>query len=118
MHILVVDDDALAGAMTGSILEDAGHQVSCVENGVDAMQTLDQDPGIALVLSDMNMPLINGIELFRTLREQGNQTPFILLTGDDPDALLAEEPGLDGCLTKDFAMAETLEATVRAVAGS
>jgi len=47
------------------------------------------------------MPLVSGIDLFRSLREDGIDLPFILLTGDDPDVLLLEEPGLNGCLAKD-----------------
>lgn len=115
MHILIVDDDALAGEMTGAILEDAGYQVTLAENGVEALEKLGAEPGIALVLSDMNMPLVSGLDLFRTLREQGNATPFVLLTGDDPAALVAEAPELDGCLMKDVDLEERLVALIQAI---
>ncbi len=115
MKILVVDDDAMAGEMTGAVLEGMGHDVVLAEDGVDAAGKLNADGAIEMVISDMNMPMISGIELFRELREQGNTLPFILLTGDEPDGLLAQEPRLDACLTKDFTLEESLPAVVAEV---
>lgn len=108
MKILVIDDDAMAAEMSGAVLEDLGHEVILAEDGVDAVAKLNADAGIELVISDMNMPLISGIDLFRELREQGNKLPFILLTGDAPAPLLAQEPRLDACLLKDYSLEETL----------
>ncbi len=108
MKILVVDDDPMAGEMTGAVLEDLGHEVILSEDGMDALAKLDVDDGFELIVSDMNMPMASGIDLFRELREQGNTLPFILLTGDEPEGLLALEPRLDACLLKDFYMSETL----------
>ncbi len=108
MRILVVDDDPMAGEMTGAVLEDAGHEVVLTENGVDATDALSDGGPFDLVVSDMNMPLISGIDLFRSWRDQGEEIPFILLTGDEPGPLLADEPRLDGCLTKDFSLETSL----------
>lgn len=108
MRILVVDDDALAGEMTGAVLEGLGHEVRLAEDGMDAVIQLNADDGIDMIISDMNMPMISGIDLFRELREQGNTLPFILLTGDEPEDLLAQEPRLDACLLKDFGIEESL----------
>ena len=115
MKVLVVDDDALAGEMTAAVLEGMGHEAVLAEDGVDAAGRLNADGTIALVISDMNMPLVSGIDLFRELREQGNMLPFILLTGDEPAPLLAQEPRLDGCLTKDFSLQESLPALIAQV---
>ena len=108
MKILLVDDDELAAAMTGAVLEGLGHEVMVSENGVDALEVLDGDSSFAAVLSDLNMPVVSGIDLFHTLREQGNTVPFILLTGDDPAKALALAPTLDGCVMKDFSLDEVL----------
>lgn len=102
MRILVVDDDALAGEMTAAILEGQGHEVAIAEDGVDAVGKLNADGTIGMIVSDMNMPMVSGIDLFRELREQNCTLPFILLTGDESAALLAQEPRLDACLLKDF----------------
>jgi CheY-like chemotaxis protein len=108
MKILVVDDDAMAGEMTGAILEEMGHEVVLAEDGIDAAGKLNADGAINMLISDMNMPMVSGIDLFRELREQGNTLPFILLTGDEAAGLLAQEPRLDACLLKDDTLEESL----------
>ncbi len=115
MQVLVVDDDQLAGEMITAVLEDLGHQVFQAENALHAMELLNQQAAIELIVSDLNMPLMNGIEFFRELNEQGLNLPFILLSGDDPEVLRAKEPGLDACVIKDFSMSESLPAAIEAV---
>lgn len=115
MRILVVDDDALAGEMTAAILEGLGHQVLLAGDGVEAIDKLDADGGIELIISDLHMPLVSGIDLFRELREQGCTLPFVLLTGDEPAGLLAQEPRLDACLLKDFGLGDTLPGVLDSV---
>ncbi|MBF0295089.1 MAG: response regulator [Magnetococcales bacterium] len=108
MRILVVDDDPLAGAMTAAILEEMGHETLLAEDGMDAVHQFNDDEGIGMIVSDMHMPLISGIDLFHEVREQRQGLPFLLLTGDDPATLLAREPRLDACLIKDFNLATEL----------
>lgn len=108
MKILVVDDDSMAAEMTGAVVEGMGHDVLLAEDGIEAADKLNANPDIEMVISDMNMPMVSGIDLFRELREQGNTLPFILLTGDEPEGLLVQEPRLDGCLLKDFTLEESL----------
>ena len=115
MQILVVDDDQLAGEMVTAVLEDLGYQVFQVENALQALELLNQQPAIDLIVSDLNMPLMSGIELFRELHEQGLNLPFILLSGDDPAALRVKEPSIDAYLMKDFTMDESLPAAIAAV---
>jgi len=115
MRILVVDDDALAGEMTAAVLEDLGHDPLLAENGVEAMEKLAAEVAIEMVISDLNMPLVSGIDLFREMRAQGIVLPFILLTGDDPEGPRQQEPLLDGCLLKDFSLEESLPALIAEV---
>ncbi|MYL24444.1 response regulator [Vreelandella massiliensis] len=115
MEVLVVDDDALSGEMVAAVLEAQGHQPVLADNAVDGMAQLNAHPQIGLIISDMNMPLISGIEFFRELREQGNTLPFILLTGDDPEAARQQESGLSACLVKDFTLDESLPRIMRGV---
>ncbi|HKM38042.1 MAG TPA: response regulator [Thiopseudomonas sp.] len=115
MQILVVDDDLFAGEMTTAVLEDQGYQVFQAENAIEGMEVLNQQPGIELIVSDLNMPLISGIEFYRELKEQGSALPFILLTGDEPEKALEKEPRLDACVMKDFNMPERLPAAISAV---
>jgi len=117
MLILIVDDDALAGEMAAAVLEEAGHECVLAENGVEALEQLVAADGVELIVSDMNMPLISGLELFHELRDQGSQTPFVLLTGDDPAPLLAEAPALAGVLAKDGSLEEALPKIVAQIVG-
>lgn len=115
MQILVVDDDQLAGEMITAVLEDLGHQVFQAENALHAIELLNQHTSVELIVSDLNMPLMSGIELFQELKEQGLHLPFILLSGDDPEVLRIKEPGLDAYVMKDFSMDESLPAAIKAV---
>ena len=108
MRILVVDDDALAAEMTAAVLEDGGCEVTTVDSGARALEMLEGDHGFTAVVSDMNMPGLTGLELFRALRADGHDLPFILLSGDDPAGLLEQEPGLAACVTKDSDLETTL----------
>lgn len=112
MRILIVDDDPMAAEMISSILQELGHSVLLAQDGMDAVGHLNTDATIEMVVSDMNMPLITGIDLFRELREQGSTLPFILLTGDDPAKLLALEPRLGACVMKDFDLDSTLPVAI------
>lgn len=116
MRILVVDDDSLAGEMIAAVLEDIGHSCQLAENGMEALEALGHAGGdFDLVISDMNMPLVSGIDLFRELRGQNIALPFILLTGDDPAGLLAQEPNLDACLLKDVDLEDSLPQAINSV---
>lgn len=115
MKILLVDDDAMAAEMTAAILEEVGHVLVVAQDAADAVRQLDDHPDVDMVISDMNMPLLSGIDLFRQLREQGQSIPFVLLTGDAAEPLLTEEPRLDACLVKDFSLEEALAPALDAV---
>jgi len=115
MHVLVVDDDPLAAELVAAILESVGHEVTLADNALAALETLAATPTIAAVVSDLHMPLMSGMELFRELRQQGAMPAFVLLTGDDPAGVLAVEPALDECLLKDFALEERLPRALDAV---
>ena len=118
MNILIVDDDPLAGELVGALLEDFGHHCQLAENGIAALECLGAEAGIELVISDLNMPLVSGLELFQELRAQGLAVALILLTGDDPEPLRAQTPGLSGVLRKDADLEERLPALVASLAGT
>lgn len=115
MRVLVVDDDSFSREMTVAVLEDLGYNCQLADDGVEAMEMLANEGGFELVISDMNMPLITGIDLFHEMRSQGFSLPFILLTGDDPDGLRVREPKIDACLIKDFSLEESLPLVINEV---
>lgn len=118
MKILIVDDDPLAGELVGALLEDFGHDCQLAENGIEALEYLGPEAGIDLVISDLNMPLVSGLELFQELRDQGQEVAFILLTGNDPEPLRAQHPGLSAVLPKDVDLERSLPALVASLAGT
>lgn len=113
--ILVVDDDIFTAELTGVMIEMSGYNVVIAEGGMDALEKIAVDPTISMVVSDMNMPIIDGIQLFAELRGNGYTQPFLLLTGEDAAPLRVAYPDIDGVLTKDEALQDVLPATVGAL---
>ena len=113
--ILVVDDDEFTAELTGMILEAAGYDVVIAVGGLDALDKIAADPTICMVVSDMNMPFIDGAQLFEELRQQGVTQPFVLLSGEDSAPLREAYPDMDAVLTKDGDLQETLPEIVEAL---
>lgn len=80
--ILVVDDDAFVSEMLAEILAGDGYQVETAEHGRAALAKLAELPEISLVISDMNMPEMNGLELIEAIRKSESDVPIIILTGN------------------------------------
>ena len=113
--ILVVDDDEFTAELTGMILDASGYGVVIAVGGMDAMDKIAGDPTIRMVVSDMNMPFIDGIQLFAELRQQGFTQPFVLLTGEEAAPLRIAHPDMDAVLTKDEDLQETLPEMVESL---
>lgn len=81
LRVLVVDDDSLVLTSTCLLLEDLGHRVITAVAGADALNVLDSEPGIDLVITDMAMPNMDGAELAQAIRNRKPNLPIILATG-------------------------------------
>ena len=112
MHVLYADDDPVARQLIHSVLERLGHDGTAVENGLAAWDAW-QGGGYELVILDLDMPEIDGLELCRRIREREpeRKTFILVLTGRDSDNDLAAvlEAGADDYTTKP-ATPETLRA--------
>lgn len=113
--ILVVDDDAFTAEMTGMILEMSGYETLLAEGGLDALDKISENQSVCMVVSDMNMPVIDGVQLFAELREQGYMQPYILITGDDAAPLILAHPEIDAIITKDENLQEQLPQCVESL---
>jgi CheY-like chemotaxis protein len=102
--ILVVDDDLFTAELTGMTLEAAGHDVVIAEGALDALEKLASDPAIWVIVSDLNMPFMDGLQLLEELREQGFSQPFVLLSGQETPL----RPGIAAVLIKDENLQEAL----------
>ena len=116
MKILIVDDDPIALEMLQNALEQAGHLVTTAANGAEALELLCENQH-NIVISDWEMPLVNGVELCHKIRagKFPSYVYIILLTGRDrPDDVVAGmSAGADDFIAKPFNPAE-LQARVRA----
>jgi two-component system response regulator MprA len=114
-RVLVVDDDPeLRAALTRALTID-GYQVSAVSNGAKALEAMpDLEPDV-LVL-DVMMPVLGGLEVCRRLRARGDRTPILVLTARDQvgDRVAGLDAGADDYLAKPFAL-EELRARLRAL---
>ncbi len=112
-RIIVVDDDSFTAELIGIVLESVGFDVILADGGIDALEKISSDPSIKIIVSDMNMPLINGVQLFEEVRLNGFKQPFLLLTGENPEALLSDHPYIDAILAKDENMQEALPSLIK-----
>jgi DNA-binding NtrC family response regulator len=79
-HILVVDDDKAFRVATKTLLEDAGYQVSLATNAMEALSFLEQE-SVDLLLTDMVMEKMNGVELIKNVRRRSPDLLVIMVTG-------------------------------------
>jgi two-component system chemotaxis response regulator CheY len=103
--IISVDDSATMRKMVSFTLKAAGYDVLEASDGADALNVL-KTKSVDLVLSDINMPNMNGLELTRQLRRQPafSRTPIILLTTESDPGKKAEgrAAGATGWIIKPF----------------
>ena len=113
MRILVVEDEKHLNRIISEAVEDEGYSVDSCYNGLEALEYLECADYDVIIL-DIMMPKMNGLELVRRLRSEGNSTPVLFLTARDAVADRAEglESGGDYYLTKPFDFQE-LMAVVR-----
>lgn len=104
-RILSVDDSLTIRSIVQKTLEEEGHEVVTVNDGVQAM-AFARENGVDLVLSDINMPNMNGISLVSKLRrlDEYADIPIIMLTTEDSDfkKSKAKNFGASGWLQKPF----------------
>jgi two-component system, OmpR family, response regulator MprA len=117
MNILVVDDDRAVRDSLRRALTLQGYSVSLAVDGEDALVTLSTNGGtVDLLVVDVLMPKLDGIEVTRRLRSEGSTMPILMLTARDQvsDRVAGLEAGADDYLVKPFAL-EELVARVRAL---
>lgn len=107
--ILVVDDEQDIRRIIRILLESSGYQVAEAPNGLAAVEYIRQQPNVDLVLMDIMMPGLNGIEASRAIRERCS-APILFLTAktQERDKLEAYQAGGDDYLAKPFSHAELM----------
>lgn len=110
-RVLVVDDEADLAAILANRLRRAGYEATLAGDGLAALELIGRDRP-DLVLLDVRMPRLDGIETLRRLRRGGStaRLPVIVMTAnaEASDRARALEAGADACLAKPFETAEML----------
>jgi two-component system response regulator CpxR len=120
--ILVVDDDPDIRQLVAELLRLTGYECSVAASGVDAIDQLAVDPLPSLVLLDVQMPMLDGWDTLRAIREQQRlaDLPVVLCTvkSGPVDLRLGWSIGCDGYVVKPFAISDLINEveTVLAVA--
>jgi DNA-binding response OmpR family regulator len=109
-RVLVVEDEAHLAEGLAFNLEAEGFDVEVVEEGDVAVERIQADPRVDLVILDVMLPGMSGFEVARRTRASGNYVPILMLTAkDDPaDIVRGIEEGADDYLTKPFKLDELL----------
>jgi two-component system OmpR family response regulator len=109
VKILVVEDDRTVGQYIKHGLEEAPHHADLVVDGLEALRLISG--GLYdLVILDLRLPGMTGLEVLRTLRDRGNTTPILVLTAQDAVGQKVEalRAGADDYVTKPFSFEEVL----------
>jgi two-component system chemotaxis response regulator CheY len=118
--IVVVDDSRTARQQVCVTLTSAGYEVIEAVDGNDGLLKIMSNGDASLVVCDVNMPNLNGLEMLRTLKSEqpGAQMPIIMLTTEAQPTLLqqAKQAGAKGWIVKPF-KPEMLVAAVRKLVG-
>ncbi len=108
-HLLIVDDEAGMLSLLSELLVSEGYQVTTCQSAGSAWNLLkNQNLRYDLVLSDLNMPQMSGLDLLKKVNEMGVKIPFILMTafGSKETSNAAFQNGAFGYVVKPFSLSE------------
>lgn len=116
-HVLVVEDEEIIRETISLALAEEGYNVMTAEDGSSALKIVDQFSGegashknLDLIILDLMLPHVNGLDLCRLIRHEGNQIPILILSakGTETDRVVGLEVGADDYLAKPFGMRELI----------
>lgn len=114
-RILVVDDDEMQRVLSSTILEDAGHELSFARDGAAALMFLRRND-VDVVVTDLDMPRIDGLRVIEDMRELDDRVPIIVVSGTSPGNVeRADELGAFATLHKPITRQGLMDAVNGAV---
>ena len=115
-RILIVDDSPSVRQQVGLALKQVGFEVVDGVDGIDGAEKVRKDASIGMVICDINMPRLNGLDMVEQVKSEARfaKLPIVMLTSEDNPALVerAKKAGAKGWIIKPF-RADLLVATVR-----
>jgi DNA-binding response OmpR family regulator len=112
-RVLVIEDDPLILRMLERTLAGAGHTIVTALDGEQARQALAAEPPVDLVVTDIDLPEIDGLQIIGALRRDGNRVPILALSariGRESRLPMATAFGADRTLVKPFDLRQLLDA--------
>jgi len=105
--ILIVDDSETMLRIAANTLKQAGFpEVATAGNALEAINFLENDPGVGLILSDWNMPRMSGLDFLKSVKANPatKEIPFVMVTSrnDKMDILSAIQSGAEDYIVKPF----------------
>ncbi len=114
--VLIVDDSPSVRQQVGMALKQVGYEVVDGVDGIDGAEKLRKDASIGMVICDINMPRLNGLEMVEKVKREARfaKLPIVMLTSEDNPELVerAKKAGAKGWIIKPF-RADLLVATVK-----
>ena len=109
MKLLIIEDDAVASGYLCNALEESGHVVDVVEDGMQGLQRATSEPYDVLI-ADRMLPSLDGLTVIETLRKTGIETPVLIVSalGEVGERVRGLRAGGDDYLVKPYAFAELL----------
>ena len=117
-HVLVVEDEEIIRETIALALVEEGYNVITAEDGSSALKIINQyntresggHKSLDLIILDLMLPHVNGLDLCRLIRHDGNQIPILILSakGTETDRVVGLEVGADDYLVKPFGMRELI----------
>lgn len=108
-EVLAADDSRAMLSFYRSVAPDLGIKITTAENGKDALELIKKGRSFALIITDMNMPVMDGLEMTRKIRREVGNTkiPIIMVTTESEQAQqdMARSAGVDAFITKPFTAA-------------
>jgi CheY-like chemotaxis protein/chemotaxis signal transduction protein len=121
VKILVVEDSFIVRELQRCVLESAGHHVVTASDGREALDALSKDEEIELVVTDLEMPRLGGLDLTRAIRadEHRSSLPVVMVTsrGSEEDRRRGMEAGVDAYIDKQGFQQSALLATIDQLLG-
>jgi two-component system chemotaxis response regulator CheY len=113
--VLAVDDSETMRQMVKMTLQAGKYNVILASDGEEALHTFLSTTGVDLVVTDINMPKLDGIGLIKAIRERNKDVPILALTTESEDNMRKKgaEAGANGWMTKPFKPAQFIEVVRR-----
>ncbi len=105
--ILIVDDNPNMSSLLVEMLEVFDYDALRANNGIEALETVENED-VSLIITDMRMPKMTGLELLQAVKEKNPKMPVVLISGYNVDEVDSDmvDAKADGFLNKPFMMAD------------